>query len=127
MKFKRTFTVKDSKTVKAWKYDLRDYLTSLPDGSYTLTVQKAKESRSLEQNALYWKWIGIISEDLGYYPEEMHEAFIEQFAPVYTARDLNGKPKQKRTRTSNMSVEQMGKYLDRISHFCAEHSIRLPL
>lgn len=127
MTFKRTFLVKDSKTVKAWKYDLRDYLTSLPDGSYTLTVQKAKESRSLEQNKLYWKWIGIISEDLGYYPEELHEAFIDQFAPVYTTRDLDGKPKQKRTRTSKMSVEQMGKYMDRISHFCAEHSIRLPL
>lgn len=127
MTFKRTFLVKDGKTVKAWKYDLRDYLTSLPDGSYTITVQKAKKSRSLEQNKLYWKWIAIISEELGYYPEELHEAFTDQFAPIYTTRGLDGKPKQKRTRTSQMSVEQMSKYMDRISHFCAEHSIKLPL
>jgi hypothetical protein len=125
MKF--NFRITNKETTKAWKYALREYLTSLPDGDYTIEVYKIKSSRSLEQNALYWKWIKVISEDLGYYPEELHEAFIEQFAPVYTARDLNGKPKQKRTRTSNMSVEQMGKYLDRISHFCAEHSIRLPL
>jgi hypothetical protein len=127
MKFKRMFKITDGETTKTWKFDLRDYLASLPNGEYTIEVCKTINSRSAEQNKLYWKWIAIISEDLGYYPEELHEAFIDQFAPVYTTRDLNGKPKQKRTRTSKMNVEQMTKYMDRISHFCAEHSIRLPL
>jgi len=125
MKF--TFRIVNKETTKAWKYNFRNYLTSLPDGDYTLEVYKTKSSRSLEQNKLYWKWVGIISEDLGYYPEELHEAFIEQFAPFFTARDLNGKPKQIKKRTSKMSVEEMTKYMDRISHFCAEHSIKLPL
>ena len=113
------FRITDGKTTKAWEFDLRDYLASLPNGEYTIEVCKTINSRSAEQNKLYWKWIAIISEDLGYYPEELHEAFTDQFAPVYTSRDLNGRPKQKRTRTSKMNVEQMTKYMDRISLFCA--------
>lgn len=121
------FRIIDGETTKAWKFNLRDYLASLPNGEYTIEVSKTRAGRSLEQNKLYWKWIAIISEDLGYYPEELHEAFTDQFAPIYTTRGLDGKPKQKRTRTSQMSVKQMTDYMDRISHFCAEHSIKLPL
>lgn len=127
MKFKRFFRVTDGKTVKAWRLEVRDYLNSLPNGNYFITIEEAKDNRSILQNRLYWKWLEIIGDDLGYMPKELHEEFLELYAPVFTVRGLDGKPKQKPIRTSKMSVEQMAKYMEAISAFCSQHNIRLPL
>jgi len=128
MKFKRYFRVSKGNTVKAWRLEVRDYLTSLPDGNYSITIEEAsKDNRSILQNRLYWKWLEIIGEDLGYMPKELHEEFIELYAPVYTLRGLDGKPKQKPIRTSKMDVNQMAKYMEAITIFCSQHNIRLPL
>lgn len=123
MKQKLTIT-DDGRRIGAKR--LYHILSNLDEGEWEVTVEKWKDSRSLRQNNLYWKWLTIIGNELGYYKDEIHELFIEEFADIYTIRDLDGKPKQKRYRTSKMNVQQMSRYMNRIEQFAAEYSIQLP-
>lgn len=126
MNFFEKFRVLNGKSTHKWVDKLGNYIRALNDGVYAVTVKEYKSKRSLEQNKYYWKILEIIGEDLGYYKEELHEEFIDAFSPIKTIRGLNGKPKQKRVRTSEMNVEQMSKHIERIIHFAAENSIVIP-
>ena len=108
------------------KHSIRRMIETAEPGDYMLSLEEWKSKRSLNQNALYWKWLQIIGDELGYYKDELHEEFIEAFSDIYTIKGLDGKPKQKRLRTSKMNVQQMSTYMDRIQQFAAEQGIMLP-
>lgn len=123
----RTFKVHiQDGSITDGKKTLRAYIQSLKDGDYAVKIEEWKDKRSLRQNALYWRWLEVIGNELGYYKDELHEVFIDQFSDVWTVRGLDGKPKQKRVRTSQMNVKQMARYMDRIEQFAAEQDIQLP-
>lgn len=100
----------------------------LADGEHAVQFSGWKEDRSLRQNALYWKWLSIIGNELGYHKDELHEEFLERFSYPITYRTLDGKPKQRLLRSSAMNVEQMSAYMDRIFQFCLQElNINLPI
>ena len=103
---------------------IKSYLPTLKEGDYALEIKSW--TRSIEQNNLYWKWITIIGNELGYFKNEMHEIFLDMFAPTLTFADLNNKPKQRKVRSSEMTVKQMTAYLEQIEVFAAEQGIVLP-
>jgi len=41
------------------------------DGLTTVEIKTGKKKRSLNQNALWWKWVGIIAKEVGYEPEHL--------------------------------------------------------
>jgi hypothetical protein len=54
----------------------------LPDGDYVVTIERAKRTRSDDQNRYYWGVVvDILSEHTGYEPEEMHEWLKAEFLP----------------------------------------------
>lgn len=108
------------------KENVRDLVRSKKDGYYNLKIEKWEDSRSLQQNRLYWQWLTIIGEELGYTKSEMHEVMLDQFAPKLTFRGLDGKPKQRKIRTSEMTIKQMHEYMDTLDRWSAEMSIILP-
>lgn len=122
---KRKITIHNGTVVRGGA-SIRHMIEHLSNGDYAISVSEWKDSRSLNQNALYWKWLQIIGDDLGYHKDELHEEFIEAFSDIYTIKGLDGKPKQKRVRTSKMNVQQMSTYMDRIQQFAAEQNITLP-
>lgn len=109
--------------ITAGRHDVRDHIAKQKDGRYLIEIHKW--SRTLEQNSTMWLWNQIIGDELGYTKSEIHEILLDMFAPVITFSDLNGKPKQRKLRSSEMSVEQMSRYLDQIDRFAAEQSIIL--
>lgn len=123
---KRIKTKIEDGKIKLGKFELKDAVRNLSDGYYAIVIKEWKSKRSLDQNALYWKWITIIGEELGYYKNEMHETFLDAYAPVQTIRDLEGKPKQKSVRSSQMTVKQMSDYMMQIEQFAAENNIAIP-
>ena len=104
--------------------DVRDKVRKLKDGYYSLTIKEW--SRTLAQNSYYWVCLEIIGNELGYEKNELHEVFLDMFAPVMTFRDINGKPKQRKMRSSEMSTKEMSEYMNQIDQFAAEQSIILP-
>jgi len=56
------------------------FISSLKNGCVVeIVVKKWRKKRSLNQNSLYWVWLQIISEDLGYTTEELHDSFRSMF------------------------------------------------
>lgn len=64
--------------------ELYKWLKTLPDGSYTLTIkQKEKPQRSVQQNRYYWKVCEIISDEIGYTPDEIHALFKSMYLKTH--------------------------------------------
>jgi len=47
--------------------------------AFVVDIKKRSKIRSIEQNALYWKWIEIISSELGYKKEDFHYIMKKEF------------------------------------------------
>jgi len=57
-------------------------IASLPlDAIHEVIIRPHRGKRSLDQNALLWKWNTYMGAELGYTPEEMHEILKEMFLP----------------------------------------------
>ena len=99
-----------------------DYTASLKQGDLMiLDIKKRRKFRSLNQNALYWKWLEIIGNDLGYDIEELHPTFKAMFL-----MDRSLKVPLIRS-TSKLSTIEFGQYLNKIEKFCnQELNITLP-
>lgn len=90
--------------------------------SFMLQVVRHRKNRSLNQNAYYWLILTMVGEELGYLPQEVHEAFKNMFLTEYT-----GKIPKVRS-TSSLSTVDMEDYLQKIRVFAlTELNINLPL
>ena len=70
------FVIKDSKD----KQSLINYLKELGN-DYIVDVKKQRNNRSNMQNSYYWKCIVQgLAEELGYFPDEMHDILKVKFA-----------------------------------------------
>lgn len=58
---------------EAAKKDLRAAMSKWRDCPVTITVKRLHATRSLDQNRYYFFGIGLLAEQLGYTPNEMHE------------------------------------------------------
>jgi|GEM_PF-783692 len=69
---------------------LNTFLTAQPsEPVLEVIVQDHKQDRSVLQNSLYWLWNGIISDELGWTKEEVHEDLKRRLlVPIYTRDDL---------------------------------------
>ena len=82
-----------------------------------------KSNRSLDQNALYWKWLSTIKEHIyettgqTFVEDDLHDYYREQFLPVI--RKTIGKTEIKRlTSTTKLKVADMAEYLTKIDERC---------
>jgi hypothetical protein len=126
-------------------------IESLPlEVAHEIEIREYKKDRSKDQNALYWKWLTVIGNELGETKEDVHERYKDKFLVHIYERDCpdyadmiqglravwrHGMEKEalslkKRvvelTSTSTATVKQMTEYLDSIEHDAASLAIRLP-
>ena len=93
-----------------------------------ITVQRA--TRSLLQNALYWKWNQIISEETGMDPNDVHEFNKSECNHDHfswcdkTTGELRDRviPKS----TANLSKDAFSEFLERVQRFWATQGYSLP-
>ena len=70
------FVIKDNKD----KQSLINYLKELGN-DYIVEVKKQRNNRSNMQNNYYWKCIvQTLAEEIGYFPDEMHDILKVKFA-----------------------------------------------
>jgi len=85
--------------------------------SYRVNITEWRESRSLSQNSMYWKWLTEISTQWSVSddPEIIHEIFKKYFCPEKTInKHLTIKS------TKKLDVGEMCFYLNRIEQFCLD-------
>ena len=79
------FVIKDNRD----KQSLFSYLKEL-ENYYIVSVKKQRNTRSNMQNSYYWKCIVQgLAEELGYFPNEMHDALRARFLSEYEMISLN--------------------------------------
>jgi len=88
-------------------------------------IDEKKETRRIGANNLYWKWVGVISQELGYNPAEMHIALVTEILG-YDILEIMGRTITKPKETHTLSVADFSSYMEAVSRFAAEHGIRLP-
>ena len=81
------FVIKDNRD----KQSLFSYLKEL-ENDYIVSVKKQRNTRSNMQNSYYWKCIVQgLAEELGYFPNEMHDALRAKFLSEYEMISINDK------------------------------------
>ena len=81
------FVIKDNKD----KQSLINYLKELGN-DYIVEVKKQRNNRSNMQNNYYWKCIvQTLSEELGYFPNEVHDILRAKFLNEWEMIEINDK------------------------------------
>lgn len=112
--------------------ELATLLTSTQK-TYRVQVSEWKESRSLSQNSLYWKWLGEIDAQMPLKvqgsafagPELWHEVFKKYYCPKKTIAHLGKSLPVKSTKL--LDVGEMNFYLTKIEAWAMDRGINLTI
>lgn len=97
------------------------YLSTLV-GDVGVTVGKKAKGRTNPQNSWYWAAIvGIPAREIGYVPQEMHDAFKLMFL----RREEPGKPVTIGS-TTTMTTAEFSDYCEACRRWCAEQGYAIP-
>ena len=89
---------------------------------YECIIRKIKKQRSLNQNSYYWGIvIKIMSQELGYTDNEMHQVFASEFL-MYINRD-----RKFIKSTTELSTIEFENYLENCRRLASEQGIFIPL
>jgi len=120
------FVIKDSRD----KQMLINYLKELGN-DYIVDVKKQRNNRSIMQNNYYWKCIvQTLSEELGYYPNEIHDILKVKFASEWQSIEVNNNKVglQVINSTATMDTKEFEIYAEQIRIWAlSELNIRLML
>ena len=120
------FVIKSNKD----KQSLINYLKELQT-DYIVNVKKQRNNRSNMQNNYYWACIvQALANELGYYPDEMHDILKVKFASEWETIPLEDKTIgiQKINSTARMNTKEFEVYADQIRIWAlTELGIRLML
>ncbi|MGI9503966.1 MAG: hypothetical protein ACR2RE_13035 [Geminicoccaceae bacterium] len=105
---------------------------NLEAGPWEMTVKKYKRNRSLEQNALYWRWLGIIHSETGQDSDDIHEVMMRKFLePRLVNESPNDSEHIQRVQvysTRKLKVPEFTEYLDKVHAWAGSTlGIALPL
>lgn len=141
------FVLRTSESVEV---AIRNIRAKPVDGSIEVIVRSVEKSRSLEQQALYWIWIKLISEHTGYTPDQLHghfkktvllpilfrdsEIWLERASLVRELRDEGkGKRADQIARnlfhdasTTSLTTKQMAEYMTSVEDVAKAEGVVLP-
>ena len=96
------------------------------DKVWQVDIKQYKPNRSLAANRLYWKWLQIIGDDLGYHRDELHATLAVKFLGIKETICM-GENISQPVSTSSLHVKEFSEYLNRIEMFShGELGIMLP-
>ncbi len=115
--------VKDGKLKLDIPQDYLVELSRLEGHRIELTIQKERNTRTLNQNRYYWGVIiEILSDAFGYDPEETHEALKFKFLKKHEDTDLVTVGS-----TAKLSTAEFAEYIDGIIRWAStEYRIVIP-
>lgn len=101
-----------------------DHIQSL-DGVYRVTIEKYVKNRSQAQSRLMWLWLGIISNDTGESPENLHQVFKLRFLGTEKIQSMGYSIEIPKS-TTKLTTQEFTDYLDKIEGLALSIDIRLP-
>ena len=98
----------------------------LSNGTYTITIKRANQKRSIPQNDLMWMWLTCIERETGTPKDDVYMYYCKR----YLMKTIQIVDKQERiyNTSSKLSAAEMTEFLNHIQADAAtELGIRLPL
>ena len=104
----------------------RTWFSNTKEQEAVVTIKPNTATRSVRQNAFYWKILSLISQDTGNTSEALHTYFSREFLePV--VEEVNNQPVLVIKSTTKLSVNDMSKHLLKVVDFADDLGIRLDL
>ena len=92
---------------------------------WAVTIERHTERRSLNQNALYWKWVGIIAQETGNDADLVHGELKKKFL-VPKEYSFMGEKVLYRS-SAKLDTREMSEYMDRVNALATQElGIMLP-
>lgn len=105
--------------------ELAYLFSTLRNGTYTITVKRMAEKRSIAQNDLMWMWLACIENETGTPKDEVYMYYCKKF--LTKTVNIGGKLERIYMTSSKLNSEQMTDFLNRIQADAAsELGITLP-
>lgn len=96
------------------------------NGKEQVEVKEIKSKRSLNANALYWKWLSIISAEIGDNVDSLHYAFKSKFLGWEIVETKFSKSKRPKS-SSKLSISEFYQFMLQVELFTKEFlNISLP-
>ena len=113
--------VTDGKLIIPHRKVFDEYLLNLK-GDVTIEVKQWSNRRSLDQNAFYWLYLGLIASETGDNINDLHEFFKRKILPPRFTKVM-GEPVKLPASTTELSKVDFGEYMEQI---CALTSVPIP-
>lgn len=105
--------------------ELAYLFSTLQNGTYTITVKKVSEKRSIAQNDLMWMWLECIARETGSQRDEVYMYYCKKF--LMRTVTIGQKMERIYMTSSKLNSEQMTTFLNQIQADAAsELGITLP-
>mgnify|MGYP001609592331 CR=1 FL=1 len=120
-----------SSPIVIWDESLRQRVIELISSlniekPWAVTIEKYVEKRSLNQNALYWKWVGRIAQETGNDPDAIHDTLKNKFLPPKEFSFMGEKVLYRSS--AKLDTREMSTYMDRVHALATQElGIMLPL
>lgn len=110
------FTISDQRS----RQGVIDYLQKLPDNGKQLDVSIVlhRERRSLDANALYFAWVGLIASETGNSKDDIHEALKEMFLG-YSEKVVLGVVQKQVTSSATLDTKRFSEYMNEVEAWAA--------
>lgn len=92
----------------------------------SVEIKAYKRDRSKAQNRLYWMWLNVIAQYLGYESEELHDVCKVRFLGI-VSKDVDGKHLTLPVSTTSLDTAQFTAYLEKVEALGRSMSIVLPI
>ena len=102
-----------------------DALDKLEGKDVEIRIRERSANRSREQNSLYWKWIDIMSKEIGYSKQEMHELIKYKFLKRNTIDD-NGSEEVLVKSTTTLTSKEFSRFMNDI-YFWSNDTLNINL
>ncbi len=126
---KQTFytDVKNGKLQKNVSTHLRTFIGTFEGKRIQITIEKIKSQRSAQQNALWWVYMTILSKELGYTKDEIHEICKYKFLKREKVDEKTGEIFPYLESTTKLSKSEFADLVSDLQRWAAEtFNINLP-
>lgn len=110
----------------AFDQELAYLFSTLQNGTYTITIKKVTEKRSIAQNDLMWMWMACIERETGTPKDEVYMYYCKKF--LMRTVTIGSRQERIYMTSSKLSTLEMTTFLNQIQADAAQElGITLPL
>ena len=121
----KTITMRKTDGRLTFDIELHYVFSTLTNGTYTITVKRASEKRSISQNDLMWMWISCIERETGTPKDDIYMYYCKKF--LMKTIVFGDKLERIYNTSSKLNTEQMTDFLNKIqADALSELGITLP-